>query len=99
MLKIHLVGGQSCEGKIFAVDPVTSAIVLQFDESGTGTSSFKLINSSRIVRIEGDMSTVSVPNISAFGIRYFVNPPTNCHVARYISGKSCIVKRDTLKFS
>jgi hypothetical protein len=66
MVKIHLVGGQVHEGKVYAIDPVTYSIILSTDES---EGSFVLINSSQILEIEGDLNSTAIPNVVALGMR------------------------------
>jgi hypothetical protein len=63
MIKVHTIGGKVYEGVVFAIDPVTKAVVLRNEES------FRMINHSQITRIEGDISTTPVPDVTEFGIR------------------------------
>lgn len=66
MLKVHTRCGKTHEGKIFAIDPVTSSIIL----SGDAVGSYVLINPSQITNIEGDLNNIITPDIySSFGIR------------------------------
>lgn len=63
MIKVHTVGGNVYEGSLFAVDPVTKAIVLRDEES------FRMISHSQISSIEGDISATPVPDVTEFGMR------------------------------
>jgi hypothetical protein len=63
MIKVHTVGGKVYEGRVFAIDPVTKAVVLSNEES------FRMISHSQISSIEGDISATPVPDVTEFGIR------------------------------
>ena len=63
MIKVHTIGGKVYEGHVFAIDPVTKAIILSNEET------FRMISHSQIDRIEGDISAIPVPDVTEFGIR------------------------------
>lgn len=63
MIKVHTLDGKVYEGHLFAVDPVTKAVVLRDQES------FRMISHSQISSIEGDISASPVPDVTEFGIR------------------------------
>ena len=63
MIKVHTLDGKVYEGHLFAVDPVTKAVVLRDQES------FRMISHSQISSIEGDISATPVPDVTEFGIR------------------------------
>lgn len=62
MIKIHTIGGKIYEGNIFAIDPVTKAVILKNEES------FRMINHSQISKIEGNISNTPEPDVSEYGI-------------------------------
>ena len=63
MIKVHTIGGKVYEGHVFAIDPVTKAIILNNEDS------FRMISHSQIDHIEGDISAIPVPDVTEFGIR------------------------------
>jgi hypothetical protein len=63
MTKVHTIGGKIYEGDVFAIDPVTKAIILRNEET------FQMISNSQILQIEGDLSGTKVPDVSELGIR------------------------------
>jgi hypothetical protein len=63
MIKVHTIGGKTYEGDIFAIDPVTKAIILRNEET------FQMISNSQILQIEGDISGTNVPDVSELGIK------------------------------
>jgi hypothetical protein len=62
MIKIHSQTGKVHEGELFAVDPVSKALVIKAD------GVYTIINPSQISRIEGDVNLRSPP-VAELGIR------------------------------
>ena len=62
-VKITLDGGRVVSGKVLAVDPVTSTLVVQGDQG------YSLVNPNTIVSIDGTLDDVLVPNISEYGLK------------------------------
>ena len=62
-VKITLDGGRVVSGKVLAVDPVTSTLVVQGDQG------YSLVNPNTIVNIDGTLDDVLVPNISEYGLK------------------------------
>ncbi len=62
-VKITLDGGRVVSGKVLAVDPVTSTLVVQGDQG------YSLVNPNTIVNIDGTLDDISVPNISEYGLK------------------------------
>lgn len=63
MIKIQVLNGKTFEGEVYAVDPVTKAIVLKVDEN------YVVINPSQVAKIEGDIAALKAPPIAELGIR------------------------------
>jgi hypothetical protein len=63
MLKVHGNDGKVHEGELFAVDPISKALVLKID------GSYSIFNPSQISRIEGDLSQANPPSLGDLGIR------------------------------
>ena len=62
-VKITLDGGRVVSGKVLAVDPATSTLVVQGDQG------YSLVNPNSIVNIDGTLDDISVPNISEYGLK------------------------------
>ena len=62
-VKITLDGVRVVSGKVLAVDPVTSTLVVQGDQG------YSLVNPNSIVNIDGTLDDISVPNISEYGLK------------------------------
>ncbi len=62
MIKIHSVTGKVVEGEVYAVDPVTKAIVLKVE------GNFIVFNPNHITKIEGDI-TLRSPAVGELGIK------------------------------
>ena len=65
MIKIYLHSGNIIEGTIFAVDPVTSSLIIKSETD----SNYTLINPNQISQIDGNLQSTTVPNILALGIK------------------------------
>jgi len=56
-IKITLVSGETLEGEVYCIDPVTKAVVLKETDGG-----YSLVNSEGIAQITGDLSSFPVPD-------------------------------------
>ncbi len=68
MIKIHLVGGKIIEGVVFAVDPVTNAMILTVGEPNEG--SYVVVSANQISHIDGELSSIATPNVVGLGMKY-----------------------------
>lgn len=62
MLKISTKGGKTYDGEIFAVDPVTKAIVLK------NGNTFSVLNPNEIIHIDGNIALPQDPSFTQFAV-------------------------------
>ena len=61
-VKVTLSTKEVLEGSVWCIDPVTDALVMKIEDQ------YVLVNAESIIDIEGDLSTVSVPNPKDIGM-------------------------------
>lgn len=67
MIKVTTVGGKVHEGLVYAIDPLSKCLAMKKEQG-----SFIIISPSQISNIQGDLSSISVPDLTKLGI----NPKT-----------------------
>lgn len=63
MLKVTTKGGKTYEGEIFAVDPVTKAMVLKNE------STYLVLNPNQITNIDGALVLPQDPSFTQYSVR------------------------------